>query len=363
MTTPEQEAAHREILAEEMERLGLRSAASNLRANKWLHPSWERSARGALAAMSRVAAERDGVIEECAKAVKQLGDNAAVAFNNRHDQSHSWSVATGVAINFYNQAAAAIRALKSHPASPAPSVEEIKDTWLIWFEESGKEPLLFSGDGAEEAAHRTFKMLLTDWACHLFRTIPLSPSSTLATAPSQERGELAALIHTYYMHQIGVMMHQAEHWAANGKPSAVNHRLHKADNYFQVAVLFDPARRSSGWDDPFKQMRDELARPEINPPGKYPPSRELFRYSDARFVAQELDRLAGNSSPDLAALKRLEEAAHPSDIRLHAIALMIQRSGDRPDIVAKMIWDFIFDTDLRNADVSALAALDEGRKK
>lgn len=123
MTTPEQEATHREILAEEMERVGLRRAASNLRTNKWINPSEKRAAVGALAAMSRVVAEKDWVIEECAKAVKQLGDNAADAFNNRHIPSHSGSVATGTAINFYNRSAAALRAMKSQPASPAPSGE------------------------------------------------------------------------------------------------------------------------------------------------------------------------------------------------------------------------------------------------
>lgn len=50
----------------------------------------------------------------------------------------------------------------------------MQDAWLIWFEESGKDPISFSGEGAERAAHRTFKRMLTHWNCHLFKTIELS---------------------------------------------------------------------------------------------------------------------------------------------------------------------------------------------
>ncbi len=58
-------------------------------------------------------AARNAVLEEAALAVEQLGENAADAFNNRHDQTASASVATGTAINFYNRAARTVRGLKS----------------------------------------------------------------------------------------------------------------------------------------------------------------------------------------------------------------------------------------------------------
>lgn len=49
------------------------------------------------------------------------------------------------------------------------------DAWIIWFEDAERERLHFSGDGAEQAAHRTFKCALTNWNCHLLRTIELNP--------------------------------------------------------------------------------------------------------------------------------------------------------------------------------------------
>lgn len=96
--------------------------------------------------------------------------------------------------------------------------------------------------------------------------------------------EHADLIARYYRRQIGISMQQAEHWAANGAPLAVHHRLMGSDSDYQIVVLFehmtDPRRRN-----PFEQMRDELARSTVYPEGKYPPSADLNRYRDPTFVA------------------------------------------------------------------------------
>ncbi|HTK34598.1 MAG TPA: hypothetical protein VL358_04820 [Caulobacteraceae bacterium] len=114
----------------------------------------------------------------------------------------------------------------------------------------------------------------------------------MTTDPAtQEREQLAALIHAFYTREIGRLMQQAEHWAANGKPLAVHHRLQMADAFYQVAVRFEPSRRARGWPEPFSDIEASLKRPEIKPPGQYPSSASLYRYSDVRFVVAELDRL------------------------------------------------------------------------
>lgn len=99
--------------------------------------------------------------------------------------------------------------------------------------------------------------------------------------------ECAALLAAYCRREIGRLMQQAEHWAENGKPLAVHHRLMKADDYYQIVSLMerDPAK---GWRLPFDEIRRELARDPIKPPGAYPPSAALYRYRDPRFVVDKL---------------------------------------------------------------------------
>lgn len=99
--------------------------------------------------------------------------------------------------------------------------------------------------------------------------------------------ECAALIATYYRREIGTLMQQAEHWAENGKPLAVHHRVMKADDYFQIVCQMerDPAK---GWKLPFDEIRDALGRKPIKGPGTYPPSKDLYRYRDPAFVVAAL---------------------------------------------------------------------------
>lgn len=99
--------------------------------------------------------------------------------------------------------------------------------------------------------------------------------------------ECAALIAAYYRREIGTLMQQAEHWAENGKPLAVHHRVMKADDYFQIICLMerDPAK---GWKLPFDEIRDALERQPIKGPGAYPPSKDLYRYRDPAFVVAAL---------------------------------------------------------------------------
>lgn len=99
--------------------------------------------------------------------------------------------------------------------------------------------------------------------------------------------ELAALVARYYRQEIGRLMHQAEHWAANDKPLAVLHRIHKADAYYQVVALMerDPLK---GWPSPFTTMAAELSKPPADR-GTYPPGQEIQRYADPVFVAKLLE--------------------------------------------------------------------------
>jgi hypothetical protein len=111
-------------------------------------------------------------------------------------------------------------------------------------------------------------------------TIPLIRQRTLE--------EASQLLHDFYLREIGRLMQQAEHWAQNGKPLAVHHRIMDADAYFQVVVQFDPARRKLGFGEPFANMADELSRQPIKPLGPYPPSPVLHNYRNPLFVASAL---------------------------------------------------------------------------
>lgn len=106
--------------------------------------------------------------------------------------------------------------------------------------------------------------------------------------PESWKRVYAKLIADFYRHEIGVLMHQAEHWRVRGKPLAVHHRLHKADSYYQIVVLFEAFASCKSDDDPFLRMRAEIDRAPIYPPGEYPPSAELNRYRDPAFVVQQL---------------------------------------------------------------------------
>ncbi|WP_257164641.1 hypothetical protein [Bradyrhizobium sp. SRS-191] len=92
----------------------------------------------------------------------------------------------------------------------------------------------------------------------------------------------AQLIATYFRREIGSLMQQAEHWAANGKPFAAHHRVTKADNYYQVVALFE---RHGLWNEnTFDNIAADLARPDIKPPGAYPPAPALDRYRDPAYA-------------------------------------------------------------------------------
>ncbi len=96
--------------------------------------------------------------------------------------------------------------------------------------------------------------------------------------------EHAKLIAAYYRGEIGRLMQQAEHWAANDYPLAVHHRLRKAQAYFQIVSLFE--RGGAGNENPFDVMRRVVDRGAGDKPhGTYPPSKELARYYDPAFVA------------------------------------------------------------------------------
>ncbi len=156
-----------------------------------------------------------------------------------------------------------------------------------------------------------------------------------AQAQPGEREALGKLIHDYYSRQIGELMQQAEHWAENGKPLAVHHRLRTADAYFQIVAKFDPARRQKGWGEPFAEMAAELERPPIKPLGAYPYSAELHRYNDVNFVLAALNRTPAPQEdgvpwrPEVVAFANLMEA------QLRANDYKQGWKDDRPEA----LWD------------------------
>jgi hypothetical protein len=78
--------------------------------------------------------------------------------------------------------------------------------------------------------------------------------------------------------EIERLMSQAEHWAQNGKPLAVNYRLQKADAYFQIVCALNR-----------KDTRDKIWKaPQHGQPANYPPSEAIYRYRDAEYAVAAL---------------------------------------------------------------------------
>lgn len=99
---------------------------------------------------------------------------------------------------------------------------------------------------------------------------------------------IAALIAKYYRAEIGEAMRQAKHWASEEHhyPLAVHCRVNAADSYFQIVALCERFER---WNEnPFETMLKSLNRGPFFAPGGYPPSPEIHRYRDARFVVEAL---------------------------------------------------------------------------
>jgi hypothetical protein len=115
---------------------------------------------------------------------------------------------------------------------------------------------------------------------------PIGHPATEDASPFET--EHAELIAAYYRREIGRLMHQAEHWAANDNPLAVHHRVTKADSYYQIVSLFE--RHGKFDQNVFAIMRDELARQDINPPGRFPPELPIHRYRDPAFAAAMVKR-------------------------------------------------------------------------
>jgi hypothetical protein len=121
----------------------------------------------------------------------------------------------------------------------------------------------------------------------------LTPDFVAPMAEGAE-GPLFVLVdglHPAVARRLGLLMQQAEHWAENGKPLAVHHRLQKSDAYFQIVALFERHMRGE-WGDSFDYMALHMDRAQVKPHGAYPCSAELHRYNDVRFVVAELERTA-----------------------------------------------------------------------
>ena len=149
-------------------------------------------------------------------------------------------------------------------------------------------------------------------------------------AETLSRKSHAKIIHEFYKREIGRLMQQAEHWAENGKPHAVHHRIRKADAYFQVVVLFDPARRDLGFDEPFLQMERAIASAPVKPDGTYPPSAELARYASPDFfVSEATSQLEAERDTLRAEVERLREGLDAKAAIFEAYATMHRDKGTR----------------------------------
>lgn len=105
--------------------------------------------------------------------------------------------------------------------------------------------------------------------------------------------EMQKLIHGYWMWKVRQMMDQAQHWLDEGShPLAVHHRVMAAESYYQVAVLFDPARQGRGFDPPLQEMAREMANPNFQYlDAAWPPTLALHDYRSAEFVAKKMQEL------------------------------------------------------------------------
>ena len=88
------------------------------------------------------------------------------------------------------------RSLASAPRA-AEAEQEHRDRWLLWFADGDmKQPVHFSGSGAEEAALATFKDQSRQWTCVLFRSVALSgygPAQAAAADAPPDLGQRSPL--------------------------------------------------------------------------------------------------------------------------------------------------------------------------
>lgn len=54
--------------------------------------------------------------------------------------------------------------------------------WVVWFEEAGRKPETFFGEGAEQAAREYFNSKRGSWSCHLLRAVADSTKPSSQTA-------------------------------------------------------------------------------------------------------------------------------------------------------------------------------------
>lgn len=96
---------------------------------------------------------------------------------------------------------------------------------------------------------------------------------------------IAAVVAAYFERKIGVLMRQADHWLTEGKPLAVHHRVTKSDAYYQIVSLMQ--RFAQHGENPFETMRQDLAGPEHDTPGAYPPNAAVHAFRDPCHAARE----------------------------------------------------------------------------
>lgn len=105
---------------------------------------------------------------------------------------------------------------------------------------------------------------------------------------------LAAVVAAYFERKIGVLMRQADHWLTEGKPLAVHHRVTKSNAYYQIVSLMQ--RFAQHGENPFETMRQDLAGPEHDTPGAYPPNAAVHAFRDPCHAAREFMATATMSS-------------------------------------------------------------------
>jgi hypothetical protein len=76
-----------------------------------------------------------------------------------------------------DQCKAEVNEALTFPSSPPSDTVTISRecAWLIYFDDRDMPPEIFTGCGAEDAAHKRFKMVSGNWNCTLFQSVSPSP--------------------------------------------------------------------------------------------------------------------------------------------------------------------------------------------
>ncbi len=81
------------------------------------------------------------------------------------------------------------RAVLAELSAPAQDDDAV---WIVWFEDTDREPVIFSGEGATDAAYAYFNQCQHAWTSHLFKRV-LTDGSRAPDAPAQQTPDIDAM--------------------------------------------------------------------------------------------------------------------------------------------------------------------------